>query len=360
MMGRRYTGFAVPLIAIALLAVGCSSGTEEPGTLCPTLNDQGPAMERAGAYLVVANSLGEDWLAAPLNASDLAPLAERGLTGRAPNDLDAVGDYLYMVNSGDNTISVVDLDSGITVGCIGAGTGSNPWEFAVDPSNPRRAWVTCFLSGELLEIDLDHRKVLRRTMVGSGLEGLWVGPTEVAVSLTGFEGTIGAFGNGTVVVLAKSTLAERTRLAVPPNPQTIFTGADARLHVVCTGNFSDVTGRVVRVETDYSAVRDTLALGGSPQRVALASDGTAYLAGFYGGILAYDTATFTALRTTANPLLPESGYSAVAIDQGRLYAANFDLDAVVALDLATGAVVDDFLAGDGPIALAVVPIRALD
>jgi DNA-binding beta-propeller fold protein YncE len=348
------------MLAAALLAVGCSSGTEKPGTLCPTLNDQGPAMERTRAYLVVANSLGEDWLAAPLTAADLAPLSERGLTGRAPNDLDVVGDFLYMVNSGDNTISVVDMGSGLTVGCIGTGTGSNPWEFAVDPANPSRAWVTCFTSGELLEIDLDRRRVARRVTIGSGLEGLWVGLTEVAASLTGFEGTIGAFGNGTVVVLTKSTLAERARLAVPPNPQTIFTGADARLHVVCTGNFSDVTGRVVRVEADYSAVRDTLVLGGSPQRVALALDGTAYLAGFYGGILAYDTANFIALRTTANPLLPESGYSAVAIEQGRLYAANFDLDAVVVVDLASGTIVDDFLAGDGPIALALVPIRALD
>ena len=348
------------MFAAALLVVGCSSGTEKPGTLCPTLNDQGPALDATRAYLVVANSLGEDWLAARLHTADLAPLTERGLTGRAPNDLDVVGDYLYMVNSGDNTISVVELASGLTIGCIGTGTGSNPWEFAVDPANPSRAWVTCFLSGELLEIDLDARKVLRRVAVGSGLEGLWVGPTEVAVSLTGFEGTIGAFGNGTVIVLTKSTLAEHVRLAVPPNPQTIFTGADARLQVVCTGNFSDVTGRVVRLEADYSAVRDTLLLGGSPQRVALAPDGTAYLAGFYGGILAYDTAGFSALRTTANPLLPESGYSALALVQGRLYAANFDLDAVVVVDLASGTIVDDFLAGDGPIALVPVPIRALD
>lgn len=347
-------------VAIALLVAGCSSGTEKPGTLCPTLHDQGPAMERTRAYLVVANSLGEDWLAAPLGATDLTPLPERGLTGRAPNDLDIVGDFLYMVNSGDNTISVVELESGLTVGCIGTGTGSNPWEFAVDPANPRRAWVTCFLSGELLEINLDHRQVLRRVAVGSGLEGLWVGPTEVAVSMTGFEGTIGAFGNGTVVVLTKSTLAERVRLAVPPNPQTIFTGADARLHVVCTGNFADISGRVVRLETDYSAVRDTLVLGGSPQRVALALDGTVYLAGFYGGILAYDSAGFTALRTTDNPLLPESGYSALALVGDRLYATNFDLDAVVVVDVASGAIVDDFLAGDGPIALAVAPIRALD
>lgn len=348
------------VLAAALLATGCSSGTEKPGTLCPTLNDQGPAMESTRAYLVVANSLGEDWLAAPLGGPDLAPLAERGLTGRAPNDLDVAGDHLYMVNSGDNTISVVELESGRTVGCIGTGAGTNPWEFAVDPSNPDRAWVTCFLSGELLEIDLERRRVLRRVMVGPGLEGLWVGPTEIAVSLTGFEGTIGAFGNGTVVVLARSTLSERARLAVPPNPQTIFTGADSRLHVVCTGNFADLTGRVVRVEHDYSTVRDTLLLGGSPQRVALAADGIAYVAGFYGGVLAYDTAGFTGLRTTQNPLLPEPGYSALALVQGRLYAANFDLDAVVVLDLASCAVVDDFLAGDGPIALAAVPVRALD
>ncbi len=141
MMGCRYAAFAAPLMAIAFLATllvaGCSSGTEKPGSLCPTLNDQGPVMDHTRAYLLVANSLGEDWLAAPLGAGDLAPMAERGLTGRAPNDLDVVGDHLYMVNSGDNTISVVDIGSGITVGCIGTGAGSNPWEFAVDPSNPK-------------------------------------------------------------------------------------------------------------------------------------------------------------------------------------------------------------------------------
>jgi DNA-binding beta-propeller fold protein YncE len=200
--------------------------------------------------------------------------------------------------------------------------------------------------------------VLRRHHVGPALEGLWVGPTEVAVSLTGFEGTAGKFGDGTVVVLTKSTLAERARLPVPPDPQTIFAGADGRLHVVCTGDFAQVTGRVVRLEADYGAVRDTLVLGGSPQRVAMAPDGTAYLAGYYGGVLAYDTGRFLPLHTSDNPLLPEPGYSAVAFHDGRLYAANFELDAVAVVDAASGAVAGGFLCGDGPIALAVVPRRA--
>ena len=66
---RRWTLLAV------LLAAGCSGGTEKPGSTCPTLNDQGPAMEPTRAYLVVANSLGEDWIAARERA--LALSAER-------------------------------------------------------------------------------------------------------------------------------------------------------------------------------------------------------------------------------------------------------------------------------------------
>jgi DNA-binding beta-propeller fold protein YncE len=287
--------------------------------------------------------------------SGLALLGERGLAGHVPNDLDIAGDRLYVVNSGDNTIGAIDLTSGRTIGCIDLGKSTNPWELFLDPSDPDRGWVSSFVSGEVLEVSLSELRVLRRKIVGPAAEGILVGTDRVVVSLTGFEGTEGSFGQGYVVFLDKASLAEVARLAVPTNPQFLFTGADARIHCVCTGNFGSTTGRVVRLEADGSAVRDTLALGGSPSRAALAGNGVAYVAAFYGGAMAYDTVSFTALRDATNPILSEPGYSDVAVVGDRVFLTNFDLDAVVEWDASLEEVVGGFLAGDGPVAVAVRP-----
>ena len=340
------------VLALALWGSACS-GDAPPGTFCPTLNDQGPALA-AGPHLLVANSLGEDWVAVNLNDLD-TPLPVRGLTGAVPNDLDVEGTRLYAVNSGDNTITVVDLTTGRTVGCIDLGAGSNPWTLVPDPADSSRAWVTTFLSGELVELDLASLTVRRRVTVGPALEGLWVSEDAIAVTLTGYRGGEGNFGNGAIVFYDKPSLTEQARLPLPPNPQFLFTGADQRIHAVCTGNFGSVPGRIVRVEADGSAVRDTLELGGSPSRAALGPDGIAVVTAFYGGVMAYDTRTLAVVRGTDSPILPEAGYTAPLIVGDRVALANFDLDAVAWVRWGTWDLLGGFLAGDGPVALALTP-----
>ena len=354
MNGRR-SALAAPL----LLALAACSGTESPGTFCPTAGDQGPALAAGEPYLLVAHSLSENWVAAPLTGSDPAPLPGAGLTGRSPNDIDGVGDRIYVTNSGDNTVSVIDPATGRTTGCIDLGAGSNPWLFAVDPVDSTRAWMTTFLSGEIVELDLTRSRVRRRQGVAPGLEGLLVDSTTVWVTLTGFEGTEGSFGDGFVIGLDRSTLAERFRHPVPTNPQFLVRGADDRIHVISSGNFdpspSGIPGAVVRIEADGSAVLDTLTLGGSPARAVLAPDGRIFLAAFFGGVMAYDSATLSPLHDAGNPISAETGFSDVTIAGGRLYAANFDLDAILVVDLQSDQIVDDFLVRDGPIALASAP-----
>jgi YVTN family beta-propeller protein len=300
----------------------------------------------------VASGLSEEWLAVDLTGDAPVVMPERGLTGRIPNDLDRVGDRLYVVNSGENTVSVVDLATGRSTGCLDIGSGTNPWALFVDPADSTRGWLTTFLTGELLELDLAGVRVLRRRAVAPAMEGVWADSERVAVTLTGFNGTEGDFGQGEVVVFEKSTLTEVARFPVPTNPQFLFEGGDGRLHVICSGNFRDVTGRVVRIESDLSAARDTLVLGGSPSRAALAPDGVAYVAAFFGGLMAYDTLGFLPLHDAGNPLLDAPGFTDVLVQGGRLYAASFEVDAVAVLDLAGGTLLGEFLAGDGPVALA--------
>ena len=79
------------------------------------------------------------------------------------------------------------IETGATLDCLPLGSNTNPWAIAVD-GNAGRAWVTTFLSGEVIEIDLDTFAVTRRVTVGTGLEGIHVDTDDVVVTLTGYAG----------------------------------------------------------------------------------------------------------------------------------------------------------------------------
>lgn len=347
----RLAALAVP---VALAAWSCS-GNETPGAFCPAVGNRGPVLDGGAAHVVVVNSLGEDWVSAPAGPGG-TPLFERGLTGRTPNDVDIRGDLMVTVNSGENTLSLTDLATGITGGCIDLGTGANPWEFVFDPVDSARGWVTTFLSGELIEVDLETRQVVRRREVGPALEGLVVTADRIAVTLTGFNGTEGDFGEGAVVVLARPGLAESARLPVPTNPQFLFVDSGGRLHAICSGNFRTDTeaipGRAVRTDALWSAVTDTVELGGSPAR-AVETGGRVYVAAFFGGLMSYRAADMMPLRTAADPILDEIGFTDLLVHDGLLYATLFDLDAVAILDTGTDETVGSWLAGDGPVGIAI-------
>ncbi len=342
------------LLAAATALTGCGGSGEKPGSSCPVVGNRGPGLAADSTYLLIANSLGEDWQAAPLGRAHPAALPAHGLTGQAPNDLEVVGDRLYVLNSGDNSLTEVELATGETARCLDLGTGVSPWALAVDPTDSTRAWITTFSSGELLEVDLAAFHVTRRILVGTAAEGLWVGADRIAVTLTGYDGAAGSYGNGTVVMLDRPTLAVDARIPVPPNPQFVLRGADGSLQVICTGDYGAVSGLVVRLASSEASARDTLALGGTPYRATLAPGGTVFVAAFFGGILSYDSGSFTPVHDSGNPVRAEAGYSDVLAAGGRLYAANFDRDAVLVLDSA-GAATDTILAGDGPSALALRP-----
>lgn len=362
MTGRRTAALALAFVfapAAAALVAGCA-GDDPAAPACALREGRGPALGASTPYLLVAGSLSEEWGAIALRPEGASMIPERGLVGRAPNDIAVQGERLLVVNSLDNELQIVDLTTGVSIGCVPLGAGANPWDVELDPAAPDRAWVTTWLSGELLEVDLTAGRVVRRRELAPGAEGLLVETERITVTLTAFQGPEGVYGQGEVVTLDKTTLAERSRVAVPTNPQHVLRAADGTLHVTCTGNYGNPPparrGRIVRIEPDGGTVRDTLELGGAPVRAVLAANGVVYLPSFGGGILAYDPVGFTVVRGAANPIAPELSFAAAAAHGDRLYAASFEDDAMVAVDLDGGEIVDALLLGlDGPIALAVRP-----
>ena len=342
--------FALIAALCPLVALAACDDDDNVTAPCPVGSTPGPSLSLA-PYIVLTHNLGETWTAIDLNT--LEPATGTGFTGQSPNDLEKSGTDLYVVNSLENSLSRVDGITGTTLGCIQLGASTNPWELEIDPADSTHGWLTTWLSGEIIELNLATATVIRRRSIEPTLQGLCILDNTIAVTKTAFNTETFTYGTGYVILLRKSDLGEIARFEVPTNPQFVFEGADQRLHVVCSGDYGANPGRVVRLESDLSAVRDTLNLGGAPGRALLAPDGVAYLTAFCDGLLSYDTVTFTAEHDAANALLPGTCAGDVALHDDHIFVADFSNDAVVVLDLDSEATMETIPVGDGPNALVI-------
>ena len=342
--------FALILALCPLVVLAACDDEDTVTAPCPVGSAPGPGLSLA-PHLVLTHSLGETWTAIDLNTLEAAN--QTGLTGQAPNDLEKSGTDLYVVNSIENSLSRIDGITGSTLGCIQLGASTSPYELEIDPADSTRGWLTTWVSGEIIELDLATATIIRRRSVEPTLQGLCISGNTIAVTKTSFNTETFTYGTGYVILLRKSDLSEIARFEVPTNPQFVFEGADQRLHVVCTGDYGANPGQVVRIESDFSAVRDTLNLGGAPGRAILAPDGVAYLTAFCDGLLSYDTVTFTLEHGAANALLPGTCAGDVAIYGSRIYVADFSNDAVIVFNPDTEEPDHNIPVGDGPNALVV-------
>ena len=363
-MTRRY-GLRLQwslILVLSLWTWGCSSSGPEPAE-CP--QSVGPALQENGTYVLVAHTFDETWRAVSMQKEPIqrisAPglLPETGLLGRAPNDLDIVGGRMYAVNSLSNSVQELDLTTGETLGCIDLGVDVSPWELLVDPEDPGRGFVTGWLSGELLEVDLESRRVTRRVELKPGVQGLCTVGGDLLVTSIAFKSE-GEFGQGEVFVLSKDSLKLTRTLSVPTNPQSFVVDAIGLVHVICTGDYNKTSGSIARLNSKRTAVQDVLPLGGSPNRAVLAPNKTIYVSGF-NGIMTYDAQSFTVLRGAENPLLPnpvaEGGYTDIEISGGAVIASHLGSVStpgfLVWISIAQGTILNEVIVGNGPAALAV-------
>lgn len=260
------------------------------------------------------------------------------------------GDRLYVVNSGTNSVEVFSLPGLSRVGEVDCGAGANPYGIAIEGGH---AFVTALLSGELLRVDLSSLAVTARVPAGVWPEGLAVASGRVFVANTGYAGSSG-YLPGAVTVHDASTGAVEDTLFVGTNPQAVLVDSTGVVHVLCTGNYGDIQGRVFFVDPAVPAVVDSLDLGGSPGYAALADSGKVYVTGYFDGLMLYDGVGRVVRRGPEDPVAAAQGLSGLAFDpeERRLYAASFDEDGVRVFDTATGLEVSTFAAGDGPVACA--------
>jgi len=146
------------------------------------------------------------------------------------------------------------------------------------------------------------------------------------------------------------------RIDVGTNPQIVKVGPDGNLHVVCTGNYVDIPGRIDVINPGSLQRVISIPLGGSPGSLGFTSQNLAYLGaagwGGLGNVMSYNGLTHQILHGSQNPIEVSSAAMGISITlSDNILVCCFNTDQLVELN-ADGDSVTTYNVGDGPQAVA--------
>jgi len=223
----------------------------------------------------------------------------------------------YVVNSGVHNIQVINLETETTLDHIQCPNGSNPYWMALHPGGDK-AYVSGFFTNTVYVIDLIENSVVNSLSVGSVPEGMIVYDDKLFVMNSSYGSP-----TGSVTVIDVNNDSVLDQIPVGNNPQFGAVDAMGRLHIVCTGNYGygnpPVWGNIYIINTTTHEVITTLEIGGSPTKIAIHPNDTAYLADGFGlGFMAYNSIDLSIIHSAID--LWASGGSFIQFDEnGILY-----------------------------------------
>ncbi len=279
--------------------------------------------------------------------------------GNAPNWAIPDGNRMYVINSLSNDINVFEASDGVIslAGSFDIGLGSNNNPYCGVLTSDGDLLVTNLMRNSVSVVDLVNATITDVWATGVAPEGVLVTSDMAFVLNTGFDFNNLRHNRGSIWAFDLETGTRRFTVETGMNSQFGTLDSQGRLHVVCTGNYDNVTGEVRVYQLDPFDEVDAIEFNAYPGRIARGTDGTMYLAagGFeldgdqHGLVLTYDENTLGALDSIATG----TGALDVAVDPetGRLYVACKD---AVQLDVVEDdAVIRSINLDDPPQALAV-------
>ncbi len=217
--------------------------------------------------------------------------------GSMANRVALTEDKAYVVNSGDNTVQVIDLGDGSTEDTIYLGVSVNPYDIILHDGY---AYVTGGINNTLIKINLSTNEVVETIVVGGNPAGMAVANGNIYVGNTDYAS---GYGNCTVSVVDIATFTETETVPVSANPQYLVV-AGGTLHVICGGNWVDITGVVDVIDLVDHQIVESIELGGIPGSAAY-FQGKIYLGDSMNtAVYAYDVETYDLIYTPASPFTP--------------------------------------------------------
>ncbi|MEU8585437.1 beta-propeller fold lactonase family protein [Streptomyces sp. NPDC048664] len=226
------------------------------------------------------------------------PLTAAPLAAAAP------GTFTYVVNSGLNSVSVINTATNTVTTTIPVGTG--PDSVAITPDSTK-AYVTNATSNNVSVINTSTNTVTTTIPVGSSPRGVAVNPAGTFAYVTNSA-------SNSVSVINTSTNAVTTTISLSPN-----TGASS-VAVNQAGTVAYVTNttsnNVSVINTSTNTVTTTIAVGPSPKGVATSPTPGATFAyvtnSAAGSVSVINTSTNTVATTIS--LSPNTGANGVAMN----------------------------------------------
>lgn len=302
----------------------------------------------ANPIIYCVNSLDESlgWC----DLEDRSSNATSVMLGNIPNDVLVMGNNLYVINSGYNTLQEIDRNALQTLreiplqGCV------NP--YSVSRIDDQRLAVTGLISNNLAVIELPSGNLTLTRNFGLGLQSVTRHGNRIYVLSTGFAWP--NYGDGYLYALDAASYEILDSLFVGTNPQSIAFDSQNRAHVVCTGNYADIAGSVVVLDPSSRTTIATLPLGGTPAAISLGSEYAFIAAGGWaedGYIYRYRLSDLAILNNASNPMLCGSGASDIVALPNNEFAVSCFMDATIEHRNATGELIHTYLMSAGAGAL---------
>ncbi|RPH92289.1 MAG: T9SS C-terminal target domain-containing protein [Calditrichaeota bacterium] len=243
-------------------------------------------------------------------------------TGQIPNHILTFQDRIFILNSGTSSIQIIDPRTDMVARTILLRQGSNPWSMAV--VGRRKLYVTHWVTHQVSVVDLESGRVIKEIPVGRGPEGILVVNNLVFITNSGYAGWGLPFQPGSVNIVDGLTDSVIDTLLTPVNPQDAALAPDGRVHVLCTGNYTDIGAKIAVIDLftgpdwDQPAVIDTIDIGGSPGDLEITPSGQAYAVawgdGASGFLYQYDAFSGQVSHDALHPLFIGPNTSQVVYD----------------------------------------------
>lgn len=251
------------------------------------------------------------------------------------------GTYAYVANFGSHSVSVINTAKYTVAGTISVGT--NPYGIAVNPA-ATFAYVTNYSDNTVSVIDLSLNSVTATINVGANPIGVAVNPTGSYVYIANNSGN-------TVSVINASTNAIAATINVGTNPIGIAVNPSGEYVYVANAGGNSVS--VIDAANNTVTATITGTVISNPWGVAVNPAGT------YGYVSSFGSSKVSVFDTTSNTVISNISVGdnpigvTVHIAGTYTYVANYSDASVSVIDNSTNAVTTTITVGSYPFALGI-------
>lgn len=235
---------------------------------------------------------------------------------------------IYVANTPDGTISVIDTSTDRVVATIAVGKGPAVPIFTRDGM---RAYVNNTMDGTISELDVVNHQVVRTIRLPDGLTG-----SGFALSPRGDRAVLTKLGEpGFAVIVDLASGRASPAIPVGINSERVVITPDGKWAYVADGNPKGAGGTVTVLNLDAGRAVKTIPVGKFPFNLIAMPDGkTVYVANiFSASISVIDTASQAVVATIPTAAYPNG--MALSPDRRSIYLTNFTIGSMQVLDLAT-------------------------